>query len=567
MMKPAVKFTLRLLLLAMSTSSVVYAQATPDSGSLLRDTEKNLGQPQIPTLVPPVAPKAQTADDTSGVKVVVKQFRFKGASLIPVTELEGIVGAWIGQALSPAGLRQVADAVSEAYRARGFLARAYLPEQDLTDGIVTIAIIEGRLGAVRIDRLPETSHLDNDTVSKYILARQALQEPVRPEELQRAVSLLNELPGVAASILLEPGKREGESAVVVALRDTPGFSGMAQLDNSGAASTGEERLTVNTNINSPLRLGDQIQIAVNKSKGTAYGRASYTIPLGNDGIRVGATISDLAYNYSLTGAEFEGTAKNKGLTLSYPFIRSNDKNMMLALTYDSKDFRNLVRAVEINNKTSIVSGLTLSGDTLDGFMGGGVNQYSFGYVSGQLDLSKNATDLVSDQAAGGPGRHGRFEKWNWSASRMQRVNPADAVFVSISGQTANGNLDSAEKFAASGPNGVRAYPSTEASGDDGVLVSIEWRHQYRDDLQTAIFYDTAQITRDHISNTGSLAPNSFNLSGVGASVSWGKASSILIRCIVAWRLGSNPVRNLATDLDSDGFKRDPRIWLTALKTF
>ena len=530
MMKLAVKFNRRLLLLAMSTGSMVYAQATPDSGSLLRDTEKNLGQPQVPTVVPPVAPKTPAAEDTSGIKVVVKQFRFKGASLIPVTELEGIVGLWIGQALSPAGLRKVADAVSEAYRARGFLARAYLPEQDLTDGIITIAIIEGRLGAVRVDRLPDTRHLDNDTVSQYILARQALQEPVRPGELQRAVSLLNELPGVAASILLEPGEREGESAVVVALRDTPGFSGMAQLDNSGAASTGEERLTVNANINSPLHLGDQIQVAVNKSKGTTYGRAGYTIPLGNDGIRVGATISDLAYNYSLTGAEFEGTAKNKGLTLSYPFIRSNDKNLMLALTYDSKDFRNLVRSVEINNKTSIVSGLALSGDTLDGFMGGGVNQYSLGYVSGQLDLSKNATDLVS-------------------------------------GQTANSNLDSAEKFAASGPNGVRAYPSTEASGDDGVLVSVEWRHQYRDDLQTAIFYDTAQITRDHVSNTGSLAPNSFSLSGVGASVSWGKASSILIRGIVAWRVGSNPVRNLATDLDSDGFKRDPRIWLTALKTF
>jgi hemolysin activation/secretion protein len=179
----------------------------------------------------------------------------------------------------------------------------------------------------------------------------------------------------------------------------------------------------------------------------------------------------------------------------------------------------------------------------------------------------NATDLTADQAAGGPARQGRFQKWNWSLSRLQRISTTDALLITASGQFANRNLDSAEKFAASGPNAVRAYASTEASGDDGLLTSIEWRHQYANDLQTAVFYDTARISRDHTINTASLAPNGFSLSGVGFSVSWGKASDLLLRGVVAWRLGTNPIRSTTTGLDSDGVRRDPRVWLTALKTF
>jgi hemolysin activation/secretion protein len=569
-MKKPVKTSTRkfsMLLLPLVVSGVAYAQTAPDAGSLLRNTEKSLEQPRLPTAIPSSPQRAPVADDSAAAKVVVKQFRFKGATLLPVAELDVIVQPWIGQALSPAGLRKVADAVSEAYRARGFLARAYLPEQDLTDGRVTIAIIEGRLGSVRVDRLPETSHLDNDTVNRYILARHELNEPVRPEELQRAITLLNELPGVSASIMLEPGQREGDSAVLVSLRDTPGFSGMAQIDNTGAKSTGEDRLTLNANINSPLRIGDQIQVVTNKSQGTTYGRAAYTLPLGSDGLRVGANVSDLTYNYRITGAAYDGNAKDKGLSLSYPLLRSNNQNVALAATYDRKDFRNLVRAIEINNKSVTITNLTLSGDSLDGFQGGGITQYSLGYATGKLDLSMNATDLTADQAAGGPARQGRFQKWNWSLSRLQRISTTDALLITASGQFANRNLDSAEKFAASGPNAVRAYASTEASGDDGLLTSIEWRHQYANDLQTAVFYDTARISRDHTINTASLAPNGFSLSGVGFSVSWGKASDLLLRGVVAWRLGTNPIRSTTTGLDSDGVRRDPRVWLTALKTF
>lgn len=544
-----------------------YAQTAPDAGTLLRETEKSLEQPRLPAFVPLPPAKAPVETAPAGVTVAVKGFRLKGVTLVPEADLYMILEAWVGKSLSFSELRKAADAVAEAYRAKGFLVRAFLPEQDLADGIVSIVVIEGRLGAVRVDRVADAGHLGEETVRQYMLSRQDLGDPVRPDDLQRAISLLNDLPGVSASSVLEPGQREGESLVAVSLRDTPGFTGMAQIDNTGAKTTGETRLTVSGNINSPLRIGDQIQVIANKSQGATFGRAAYSLPVGSDGLRVGVVTSDLSYNYRLTGVGYTGNAKDHGLTLNYPIRRGNDWNLAVAATFDRKEFNNSVRAVELNNKSISVGSLVFSGDQLDAFLGGGLTQYSLGYASGTLDLSRNATDLAADQGVGGPNRQGGFSKVTWTLSRLQRLAATDALAISASGQIAGRNLDSAEKFAATGPSAVRAYSTTEASGDDANLVSVEWRHQFGDDFQGTVFYDTARVSRDHTVNVSTLSPNSFSLSGAGIGLNWGKATDLSIRAVMAWRLGSNPVRAVATDMDSDGTRRDPRVWLTLLRIF
>lgn len=560
----------RLLLpagLLLAWHGAVQAQAVQDAGSLLRDTEKALEQRRLPQAVP--APPAKEAPGTqvAGAKVTVKGFTLKGVSLVPEADILAALAPWVGKPASFADLRRAADAVSEIYRSRGFLVRAYLPEQDLTEGIVTIAVIEGRLGSLRIDRIAEAGHVGDGTIRKFMLARQKIGEPVLPDELQRAISLVNDLPGIAASSVLEPGEREGESRLAVALRDTPGFAGAVQLDNAGAKVSGENRLTVNGTFNSPLRIGDQVQAVGNKSEGSSFGRLAYSLPLGADGLRVGLSLSNLSYGYGVHSVRYSGDAQDYGLQATYPILRSNERNLSLAAAYDRKDFKNSVGGVELNNKSIAVGSLTLSGDQLDALLGGGLTQYAAGYAVGNLDLAANATDLAADQGAGGPRRHGQFERLTWSLARLQRLTPVDALAVSLSGQVASRNLDSSEKFVATGPAAVRAYASTEASGDEGALLSIEWRHQFGDRLQAVAFFDQAHVRRDRDSNTSTLRPNGYDLSGAGFGINWGQASDLAIRASVAWRLGSNPARNPATGLDADGTRRDPRVWVTALRTF
>lgn len=552
--------------LAVAVSSAYAQTPPPDAGQLLNETQRGIDAQRLPQVVPQ-APASPDVQDASGATtVLVKTFKFEGATLIKPEELAQALKNYTGKRLDFKSLRQAADLVAETYRARGFLVRTYLPEQDLTSGTVTIVIVEGRLGALRVERMDGARNIGDEAVKAYMLARQSTGEAVKPDDLQRGISLLNDLPGVSASSLLEPGQKPGESQVVVAVKDTPRYAGNVQLDNTGNKSTGEERLTGALNINSPLGFGDQIQLLANKSQGSAFGRLAYSVPVGADGLRATASVTRLDYDYTSLGTKFTGDATTAGVRLSYPIVRSNEKNLNIALSHDRKDFTNQIAAVEINNKNISVTGLTLSGDNIDGWMGGGITQVSASFSSGELDLSGNADDFAADRTTGA-NRDGSFTKFNWTLQRLQRMTAADTLSLTLTGQNANRNLDSAEKLIASGPFAVRAYSSAEASADEGVVASLEWQHRFDDRLQGVVFYDQASIRRDHSQFNGSFSPNTFDLAGAGVGLTWNEPGNWSLRSTVAWRLGENPIRNAVTGLDADGTRRDPRVFVTFIKFF
>ena len=215
----------------------LHAQTAPDAGKLLRDAER------APAATLPAAPPAPGAaqrapESEPGPRVQVSAFKLIGVSLLPEAELQARLAPFIAQPSSLADLRRAADTVAAAYRERGFLVRAYLAEQELQGGVVTITVLEGRLAALRIERPSPGRHIGDAQVRETMTARQKIGGPVRAGDIERAIGLLNALPGVSASSLLEPGDQPGESRLVVAVKDEPAVSGQVLIDNAGAKASG-----------------------------------------------------------------------------------------------------------------------------------------------------------------------------------------------------------------------------------------------------------------------------------------------------------------------------------------
>lgn len=543
-----------------------YAQTPPDAGKLLRDAQK---AQEVPLPAAPAASSVARAAEpsTAGPRVRVQAFKLTGVSLLPEAALQARLAPLVGQSLSLAELQAAADQVAADYQAAGYLVRAYLPEQTLSDGMVTIAVLESRLAALRVEQAPPGKRIAKARVEATMTARQKLGQPVRADDVQRAISLLNALPGVSASSLLQAGEQPGDTVLVVSVKDEAALSGQVQADNAGSKATGEWRASGGLSWNSPLGFGDQAQVYASKSSGSTFGSLNYSAPLGADGWRGGLSASRLQYAYTLSGTRYDGAAGTVGTQLNYPLLRSATSTVSLAATLDRKAFDNSVAGIELSDKTIALATLGLGGDRADDIFGGGVVQWSATLNWGRLNLRGNAADLAADQTAGGPDRQGSFRKLNVSLGRVQRLTPADSLLLNVSGQWANRNLDSAEKFSITGSNGVRAYSSAEPSGDEGALLGLEWRHQFGDALTLTAFHDQARLKRDRTPNAATPSPNSYSLGSNGLGFSWGRASTVLVRGAVAWRVGENPVRNVATGADSDGSSRNPRVYVSLLKVF
>lgn len=545
---------------------MVQAQTLSDAGALRQQIEqgRETALPHKALPAKPAEPAAMPAQ--TGVIATVKSFRFVGNTLLTAEQLAPAVAGYLNRPLDYTALQAAAAAVANAYREAGWVVRAYLPRQDITEGIVTIQIVEAVFGSVQFEG-DAPLRMSREQIVRTFDAQQQAGAPLNVEHIDRALLLADDLPGVSIAGSLHEGAKERETDLVLKVADEPLIMGDAALDNTGARSTGSERLAANLNLNSPFGLGDLLSANLLHTEGSDYLRLGATAPLGSDGWRVGLNTS--ALSYKLVASEFaalnaKGSSDTTGLEASYPLIRSRLKNLYFSANADRKSFDNQSLGATTTRYKANTLAIGLAGNLFDNLGGGGANSASLTLVDGDLNLDgspNQAADATTTSTAG------HYSKLRYAASRQQVLTQELSLFAALSGQWASKNLDSSEKFYLGGANGVRAYPANEGGGAEGQLVNLELRWRLPEGYTLAGFYDYGQLTVNRNNSfAGAPAINSYSLQGAGLSLAWQSGSGLNLKATWARRIGDNP-NPTTTGNDQDGsFIRD-RLWLTASLPF
>jgi hypothetical protein len=156
-------------------------------------------------------------------KVLVKSIAITGNQEIASAELQPLVAGLIGAERSLSQLNAAARRITAYYRSKGFaVARAYLPAQDITDGAVTISIIEGRISSHKINN---QSLLSDERAQAY-LGQVKDGDVIRSEQIDRGLLLLQDTPGVSSSrATLQPGASVGTSELLIEVNPAKPYSG------------------------------------------------------------------------------------------------------------------------------------------------------------------------------------------------------------------------------------------------------------------------------------------------------------------------------------------------------
>lgn len=525
--------------------------------------------------------------DGGGQKVLIKSVRFSGATdLVPEAQLQALVADAIGKELDFLGLQSLAERVTAHLKGKGwFLARAYLPRQDITEGNLEIALIAGRLSQKQPVKVAPTGKITPriDPARLQAIADYALPAgaPAQENAMNRAVLLMSDLPGLTARARLEPGDQDGETRILIGVEEDLPQSASLNLANHGSRDTGTAQLTGNFSFNSPLGRGDQISLSATASEGTTLARLAYSVPLGGalgaDGWKLNLGYTDMRYRVmSASGRAngLEGQSQSTSIGLLYPWLRSRISNVYLNLSHARKELVDHSRTGTLRDKTVAVSALGLSGDTLDTLGGGGLSTASLSVTSGRLDLNW-PDDRNADAGASGYGTAGHYRKLSYSATRLQKLSGSITLYASLNGQKAHKNLDSSEKLYLGGPSGVRAYPGSEGGGDSGAIANLEIRYDWPEvtalgNLQLQAFYDAGWTQLHHdprnVPITTATQRNHYGITGAGIGISLTQPAGHVIRASYAAKLGSNPGRT-AAGLDADSQAKSGRFWLQAMIRF
>ena len=296
--------------------------------------------------------------------------------------------------------------------------------------------------------------------------------------------------------MIRPGQEPGTGDLVVTVERDQRVTGDVGLDNHGGRYTGYYRARANVQVNSPFMVGDQIALRTLASDRKLYlGSLSYNAPLGGSGLRGQASIAHTSNSLAREFASLDatGTATVYSAGLTYPLIRTQMTNLTLGGTYQYKALLDKVGSTNTSNRKNSQSlPLSLQFDHRDSLGGGGITFGAVTWTPGRLHLDSDlrAGDQLSARS------HGGFHKLNVDVARLQALPAGFSAYGQFSGQLASKNLDSSEGFSLGGPQGVRAYPVSEASGDEGWLVQAELRYNLEtglDSLAPYVFFDAGGV--------------------------------------------------------------------------
>ena len=571
-------FALIFLFIVFTTKLVI---AAPDAGSLLKQ-EKELQQQQN---LPRSIPKSLIEDNTqqpekqnAGETIFIKEFKFEGEIKAFTKEaLKKVIQDLYNKELTFADIQSAASRIKNFYNQKGyFLANAVIPKQEVQNGIVIIVITEGKLDSKNPYIIKKTDLRLKENIPKQYLT-QSMNGEVTQQGLERGLLNFNDTPGVAGTITLEPGDEPGTTKIILDVVEGPLLSGSVTVDNYGSRYTGEIRTTGTVNINNPTKYGDQVGLTkiIAPKDNFDLNQATYSFPLGRSGLRGTASYSKLEYKI---GKELEtdpmsmGTADLYSTSVKYPLYRTAKRSFFVDGSYDKKKLYNESTGTVTSNKELDNYGLGFTLQNTDEFITAGFSQLSFTQTYGDLDLSKVASSLTSDQGAGGAKTNGSFEKSALQLLRIQRVTEKLNLQLLANAQFANKNLDSSEKLSLGGATGVRAYPSGEASGDEGRKVSIDAKYNVKSgtkfgDIIASVFYDYGKIRqyKDTLDIT-MTTPNEYSLEGWGVALDLIAAGKYNVKVGWADAIGGNPGKTSGGN-NSDGKGDLSRYWFLASMQF
>jgi hemolysin activation/secretion protein len=245
-------------------------------------------------------------------------------------------------------------------------------------------------------------------------------------------------------------------------------------------------------------------------------------------------------------------ANTASLYLRQPLLRSPTNNWYGQLQYDAKDLNYSVGSTATATEHRLHNVvLGINGDWQDALLGGSSNSLSTNLTSGQLRMDDDSLtqDAASAQSAG------HFNKLGYQMQRLQALRQQWSLALSLSGQLADKNLASAEKFSLGGSSGVRAYAQGEGSGDAGWLASVALRWQLAPGWQLQTFYDagTVKVNQQPWSSASS---NREHLAGAGPGVGWG-TDKLAFSLTSAW----------ATEGQASNGQHGARLWAQATLAF
>jgi hemolysin activation/secretion protein len=478
----------------------------------------------------------------------ITRFAVDGATLMTSEEIDAALQPFTGAERTLADVQRARAALEAAYARRGYGAtQVVVPAQEITDGVVRLRAIEGRVSGVSIEG---NRFFDAANIRRSLPALVEGQ-PLNTARLARELRLANESPVKQTTTVLKGGAEEGDLTAQVRVEDQRPWRFSLGLDNTGTPETGEHRIGVGFQhanlfdrdhvltlqyVTSPGKEDNPDKFALPPNDNVLIAGAGYHIPLYSLGDSIDLVAgyanvdSGVVQNlFAVSGSGwFYGARYNFGLPTAGAF------DQKLSLGFDWRIYNNDVALVgstgsitpdyTIHPLSLAYSGAYRAADQELAFSVAGVQN-----IPGGNDGTQATFDAVR------PGAPASYTLARATLSYLHGLPRGAQARVRLAGQYTRDELVPGEQFGIGGMDSVRGFFERQYAGDRGYSGSLElYSPDFGADLlppgpwraRVLAFYDFGRAYRI---NPEVFEPEVIGISSVGPGLRIAYGSSVTLR--------------------------------------
>ena len=267
-----------------------------------------------------------TIDEIGSKGVYVNSIEVSPSEILTRDEINSVIGKYVGRNVFMNDIQEAINGLNRLYAEKGFVtARAYLPEQTVSNGNIKIELIESKIGKITVEN-------NRYTTDGYILKRM----PEKEGELFDIVNLEKDVldfnryhDGVNLNANLKAGSTPGTTDIELTAQETFPLHIIGLMDNAGRKSTGSLRGGPAIVVDSLFHHRDQMTMGTYFSKGNISPFFDYSFPINKKDGRIGFSFSS-SFSQKITGTPLLNSIGMKSNTYIYslyydqPLVRKRD---------------------------------------------------------------------------------------------------------------------------------------------------------------------------------------------------------------------------------------------------
>jgi hemolysin activation/secretion protein len=432
---------------------------------------------QIPTFSQP------SRNLPTEVRFLVKKIEVQGNTVLQ-SEIYQLVKRFEHKKVTLEDLTKLRSQITQLYVKNGYITSgAFLPtNQNLSDGVVEIQVVEGELEQIEIGGL---KHLREN----YVRSRldRISKTPLKQQEIEQALQLLQLDPLIKkVNAELTVGTTPARNILLVNLKEAPRLEVRISANNYRSPSVGSEQVELQIAHKNLLGFGDRIAASYGITEGLDIYNISYDLP-------VNANNGTINFSYDngdsqIVEAEFQdlnidSDIQTYSVGFRQPLVRSPNTEFALGLSLDLRRSNTFFNEEPYNftpgsqNGESNVTVLRLSQDWVDR------NTRRVLAFRSQFNIGLDAVDATNNDTEA----DGVFFSWLGQFQWVQQLSPRTLLLTRVYAQFTPDPLLSLEQFSLGGIDTVRGYRQNQIVADNGVFGSIEYRVSLTSNPQTLYF--------------------------------------------------------------------------------